>query len=44
METNYLSPLKDLIDRQWRAHARETQVDGLLLTSVAAPTGPIHAV
>ncbi len=44
METNDLLPLKDLIDRQWRAHGRETPVDGLLLTSVTAPTGPIHAV
>lgn len=44
MDINDLSPLKDLIARQWQAHGRETPVDGLLLTSVTAPTGPIHAV
>lgn len=44
MDIYDLSPLKDLIYRQWRAHGRETPVDGLLLTSVTAPTGPIHAV
>lgn len=44
MDTYDISPLKDLIARQWRAHGRETPIDGLLLTSVTAPTGPIHAV
>ncbi|RWR04691.1 AraC family transcriptional regulator [Paenirhodobacter populi] len=44
METDYLTPLKEQIARQWQAHGRETPVDGLLLTSVTAPAGPIHAV
>ena len=44
METDRLAPLRDLIARQWRVHGRETPIDGLALTSAAAPTGPIHAV
>jgi AraC-like DNA-binding protein len=44
METDDLAPLKDLIARQWQAYGREAPIDGLLLTSVTAPTGPIHAV
>lgn len=44
MDTHDLSLLSALIDSQWRAHGRETPIDGLLLTSVMAPTGPIHAV
>lgn len=44
METDHLAPLKDLIARQWQAHGRETPIAGLFLTSVTAPTGPIHAV
>lgn len=44
MDTDDLAPLRTLIARQWRGHGRETPIDGLLLTSVTAPTGPIHAV
>ncbi|WP_147203075.1 AraC family transcriptional regulator, partial [Paracoccus denitrificans] len=44
MENDHLAPLKHLIARQWQAHGRETPIEGLLLTSVTAPTGPIHAV
>ncbi|WP_041527200.1 AraC family transcriptional regulator [Paracoccus aminophilus] len=44
MENNHLAPLRHLIARQWRAHGRETPIDGLLLTEVSAPTSPIHGV
>lgn len=44
MEPDHLTPLRDQITRQWQAHGHKTPVDGLLLTSVTAPTGPIHAV
>lgn len=44
METDDPEALRRLIARQWRAHGRETPIDGLFLTSVSAPTGPIHAV
>lgn len=30
--------------RLWRAHGRETPVDGLLLTSATEPSGPVHSV
>lgn len=44
METDHPTSLKNQIARQWHAHGRETPIDGLLLTSVTEPTGPIHAV
>lgn len=44
MEPDHLTPLRDQIARQWQAHGREPPVDGLLLSSVTAPAGPIHAV
>lgn len=44
MDNDHLAPLRDLIARHWQAHGRETPIEGLLLTSVTAPTGPIHAV
>ncbi|MGP3698879.1 AraC family transcriptional regulator N-terminal domain-containing protein [Rhodobacter sp. NSM] len=44
MEHDTLAPLRDLIARQWQQHGRETPINGLHLTSVSAPTGPIHAV
>ncbi|WP_018634367.1 AraC family transcriptional regulator [Neomegalonema perideroedes] len=44
MENDALALLKALIARQWQARGREALIDGLLLTSAAAPTGPIHAV
>lgn len=44
MENDHLAALKELVARQWQAHGRETPIEGLLLTSVTAPTGPIHAV
>ena len=44
MENDHLAPLKELLARLWQAHGRETPIDGLFLTSVTAPTGPIHAV
>lgn len=39
-----LASLGTQVHRQWQAHGRETTIDGLLLTSVERPTGPIHAV
>ncbi|WP_288949058.1 AraC family transcriptional regulator [uncultured Paracoccus sp.] len=44
MENDALAPLRDLIARQFRANGREPPIDGLVLTSVTTPTGPIHAV
>ncbi|TKD21688.1 AraC family transcriptional regulator [Rhodobacter capsulatus] len=44
MDTDRLAPLRDAITRLWQAHGRETPLEGLYLTSVSAPTGPIHAV
>lgn len=44
MDTDPLAPLKDVIARLWQAHGRETPLDGLYLTAVSAPAGPIHAV
>jgi len=44
MDTESLAPLKDTVTRLWQAHGRETPLDGLYLTAVSAPTGPIHAV
>ncbi|MFD2173962.1 AraC family transcriptional regulator [Rhodobacter lacus] len=44
MTPDPLTPLRDQIARQWQAHGREPPVQGLVLTSVTAPTGPIHAV
>ncbi|MTH60027.1 AraC family transcriptional regulator [Paracoccus litorisediminis] len=44
MENDHLAPLKELLARLWQAHGRETPIDGLFLTSVTVPTGPIHAV
>ncbi|ETD89147.1 AraC family transcriptional regulator N-terminal domain-containing protein [Rhodobacter capsulatus] len=44
MDSDPLAPLRDAITRLWQAHGRETPLDGLYLTSVSAPAGPIHAV
>ncbi len=44
MDTDSLAPLRDAITRLWQAHGRETPLEGLYLTAVSAPTGPIHAV
>ncbi|ETD81364.1 AraC family transcriptional regulator N-terminal domain-containing protein [Rhodobacter capsulatus] len=44
MNNDPLAPLRDAITRLWQAHGRETPLDGLYLTSVSAPAGPIHAV
>jgi len=44
MEDKGLDPLRALVLRQWRVHGRETPVEGLLLTCLDAPSGPLHAV
>ena len=44
MDTDALAPLRDAITRLWQVHGRETPLDGLYLTAVSAPAGPIHAV
>lgn len=44
VENDPLAPLREMVLRQWRVHGRETPIDGLLLTCVEVPTGPIHAV
>ncbi|SOB94618.1 AraC family transcriptional regulator [Rhodobacter maris] len=44
MENDDLARLRDVIARLWQRYGRETPIDGLHLTSVSVPTGPIHAV
>ncbi|SEH35493.1 AraC family transcriptional regulator [Magnetospirillum fulvum] len=42
--TATLVDLAELVDRHWRAHGRETPLDGLLLTRADRPSGVIRSV